>query len=106
MNSYTQMYTQQGFDMMLVEQHQQQYVQPEYVQAQKQERLGVKELTKKESVAERSTRRKQATQREKRRMEKLNHCIEDIKQIVCPDMKVSFSLLHSQFGYLICLGTY
>ena len=49
-----------------------------------------KELTKKESVAERSTRRKQATQREKRRMEKLNHCIEDIKQIVCPDMKVSF----------------
>lgn len=32
-------------------------------------------------------RRKQATQREKRRMEKLNHCIEDIKFLVCPDMK-------------------
>ena len=32
-------------------------------------------------------RRKQATEREKRRMEKLNHCIEDIKSLVCPDMK-------------------
>ncbi|CAG5111626.1 Oidioi.mRNA.OKI2018_I69.chr2.g5912.t1.cds [Oikopleura dioica] len=36
---------------------------------------------------ERSNRRKMATQREKRRMEKLNHCIEDIRTIVCPDMK-------------------
>ena len=34
-----------------------------------------------------SARRKQATQREKRRMEKLNHCIEDIRTIVCPNMK-------------------
>ena len=28
-----------------------------------------------------------ATQREKRRMEKLNTCIEDIRSIVCPEMK-------------------
>ena len=62
--------------------------QPEMVY-QKPEKIGVKELTKKETSSERTTRRKQATQREKRRMEKLNHCIEDIKQIVCPEMKVS-----------------
>ena len=42
---------------------------------------------KKQTVQERSTRRKQATQREKRRMEKLNHCIEDIRAMVCPNMK-------------------
>ena len=37
--------------------------------------------------ADRTVRRKQATQREKRRMEKLNHCIEDIRAMVCPNMK-------------------
>lgn len=36
---------------------------------------------------DRSNRRKMATQREKRRMEKLNTCIEDIRSIVCPEMK-------------------
>ena len=82
MNEY--MYTQ---NFELFNQTQVTY-QPEMVY-QKPERLGVKELTKKETSNERTTRRKQATQREKRRMEKLNHCIEDIKQIVCPEMKVS-----------------
>jgi len=36
---------------------------------------------------DRSNRREMATQREKRRMEKLNTCIEDIRSIVCPEMK-------------------
>ena len=36
---------------------------------------------------DRNNRRKMATQREKRRMEKLNTCIEDIRSMVCPDMK-------------------
>lgn len=82
MNEY--MYTQNFFDQTQVA------YQPEMVY-QKPERLGVKELTKKETSNERTTRRKQATQREKRRMEKLNHCIEDIKQIVCPEMKVNYT---------------
>ena len=42
---------------------------------------------KAQTMEERNTRRKQATQREKRRMEKLNHCIEDIRAMVCPNMK-------------------
>ena len=47
-----------------------------------------KQLSVKAStMEERNTRRKQATQREKRRMEKLNHCIEDIRAMVCPNMK-------------------
>ena len=104
MNGYTHMaYNQQGFEMMLAEQQQQQQQQYQSTQSsfQTSERQSVKEITKKESASERSTRRKQATQREKRRMEKLNHCIEDIKQIVCPEMKVIYflSLLRT---YLKC----
>ena len=49
--------------------------------------LSVKQVTRDNGKDERSTRRKQATQREKRRMEKLNSCIEDIRTIVCPEMK-------------------
>ena len=55
---------------------------------QKPVRQSVKQITRNQSqMDERTNRRKQATQREKRRMEKLNHCIEDIRSIVCPDMK-------------------
>ena len=35
----------------------------------------------------RHTKRKLATAREKRRMEKLNLCIEDLRQMICPSMK-------------------
>ena len=55
---------------------------------QKPVRQSVKQITRNQGqMDERTNRRKQATQREKRRMEKLNHCIEDIRSIVCPDMK-------------------
>ena len=36
-------------------------------------------------------KRKLATAREKRRMEKLNHCIEDLRVMICPAMKGRFS---------------
>ena len=32
-------------------------------------------------------KRKLATAREKRRMEKLNHCIEDLRVLICPSLK-------------------
>ena len=32
-------------------------------------------------------KRKLATAREKRRMEKLNHCIEDLRVLICPLLK-------------------
>ena len=35
-------------------------------------------------------KRRQATAREKRRMEKLNHCIEDLRVLICPLLKVSY----------------
>ena len=102
MNEY-EMYTtynDQGLQLAMLQQ--QHYMQPQTVSitpltttasaaaSNSTQRQSVKALTKSETPAERSTRRKQATQREKRRMEKLNHCIEDIKQIVCPEMKVFF----------------
>ena len=36
-------------------------------------------------------KRRQATAREKRRMEKLNNCIEDLRVLICPLLKVSYS---------------
>ena len=39
--------------------------------------------------SDQNKRRKMATEREKKRMEKVNTCIDEIKEMVCPDLKTS-----------------
>ena len=73
----------QNYDQIHVQIAPQQIMVPQMSPEPKIEQLDVKQKTQQE----RSHRRKQATQREKRRMEKLNHCIEDIRSLVCPNMK-------------------
>lgn len=41
-------------------------------------------------------KRKLATAREKRRMEKLNHCIEDLRVLICPSLKGNIEKVWSQ----------